>query len=370
MHSAVTQVVHVVGARPNFVKAAPVLRAMAALGIPQRLVHTGQHYDAQLSDVFFRDLELPAPDVSLGVGSGSQSGQTAALLLALEGALVGSPPPGGPPPLVLVYGDVNSTLAAALVCAKAGIPLGHVEAGLRSFDMTMPEEINRRLTDQLSDLLFLTSPEALDHLVREGVDPARCHLVGNPMIDTLLAHLDRFDPAPVTRSLGLDGRYAVATLHRPANVDTPAAAARVVAALGEVGERLPVVLPLHPRGRATLAAAGLADVARVTVVEPMGYVEFLSLVRGAAVVVTDSGGIQEETTVLDVPCLTLRPNTERPITISHGTNRLVAPEALGPAVDAALRGELRRPGDGPPLWDGHAGGRIAAIVRDWLAARG
>ena len=367
--TAATQpVVHIVGARPNFIKAGPVMRAMGALGIPQRLIHTGQHYDARMSDVFFADLDLPAPDVSLGVGSGSHAGQTAALLVALEGALVPADP-ATRPSLVMVYGDVNSTLAAALVCSKVGIPFAHVEAGLRSFDLTMPEEVNRRVTDILSDLLFVTSPEALDNLAREGVDLERCHFVGNPMIDTLLAHIARFDPAPMRERLGLAGLYAVATLHRPANVDTPEAAGRLVAALHELAARLPIVLPLHPRGRAMLTSVGLLDVPRLTVVDPLGYLEFLSLVRGAALVVTDSGGIQEETTILDIPCLTLRPNTERPITITRGTNRLVEPDRLGDAVDAALRGDLARPGDGPPLWDGHAGERIAELVAGWLATR-
>lgn len=366
--SAAAPVVHIVGARPNFIKVAPVMRAMAAAGIPQRLVHTGQHYDVRMSDVFFTDLDLPQPDVFLGVGSGSHAGQTAALLVALEGALVPADP-AERPALVIVYGDVNSTLAAALVCSKTGIPFAHVEAGLRSFDMTMPEEVNRRVTDILSDLLFVTSPEALDNLAREGVDLQRCHFVGNPMIDTLLAHLARFDPDPMRERLGLAGPYAVATLHRPANVDTVEAAGRLVAALHELAARLPIVLPLHPRGRATLTAAGLLDVPGLQVVDPLGYIEFLSLVRGSSVVVTDSGGIQEETTILGIPCLTLRPNTERPITITHGTNRLVEPDRLGEAVDAALRGELARPGDGPPLWDGHAGKRIAALVADWLAGR-
>ena len=358
-HGAVVQVV---GARPNFIKAAPVIRALGALGIRQRIVHTGQHYDPLLSDVFFRDLSLPSPDVSLGVGSGSQGHQTGALLAALEDEFVANRPA-----MVVVYGDVNSTLAAALVCAKLLIPVAHVEAGLRSFDVTMPEEVNRRVTDILSDLLFVTSPEALDNLAREGVPADRVHLVGNPMIDTLLAHLDSFDPEPVRARLGVPQRYAVATLHRPANVDTPAAAARLVDALRVLASRLPVVLPLHPRGRTMLGAAGLLDVPGIQVVDPLGYLEFLSLVRGAALVVTDSGGIQEETTVLRIPCLTLRPNTERPVTISHGTNRLVEPEALGPLVDAALRGELAGPPDGPPLWDGHAGERIAAIIAAHLA---
>jgi UDP-N-acetylglucosamine 2-epimerase (non-hydrolysing) len=349
--------VHVVGARPNFIKASPVVRALAALGVPQRIVHTGQHYDALLSDVFFRDLELPAPDISLGIGSGSQGRQTAALLVALEEVIAADRPP-----IVVVYGDVNSTLAAALASAKLVVPLAHVEAGLRSFDATMPEEVNRRVTDILSDVLFVTAPEGLENLAAEGVDPARVHFVGNPMIDTLLAHLGRLDPAPVQRALGVPGEYAVATLHRPANVDTPEAAARLVGALRDASHRLPIVLPLHPRGRATLTAAGLGSVPGLHVVDPLGYLDFLSLVRGSAAVITDSGGIQEETTMLDVPCLTLRPNTERPVTLSAGTNRLVAPESLGEALDAALRGELRRKGDGPPLWDGHAGERIAAVL--------
>lgn len=354
-------VAHVVGARPNFIKAAPVIAALAARGVAQRIVHTGQHYDPQLSDVFFRDLGIPTPDVSLGVGSGSQGHQTAAILSALEDAFVAERPDW-----VVVYGDVNSTLAGALVCAKSLIPLAHVEAGLRSFDPTMPEEVNRRVTDVLSDLLFVTSPEGLDNLAREGVPRDRAHLVGNPMIDTLLAHLDRFDPGPVRTRLGIPERYAVATVHRPANVDTPEAAARLVAALRELAARVPVVLPLHPRGRATLGAAGLGAVPGLRVVDPLGYLDFLSLVRGAALVVTDSGGIQEETTVLRVPCLTLRPNTERPITISHGTNRLVAPEDLGRMVDAALAGDITAPAEGPPLWDGHAGGRIADILVERL----
>jgi UDP-N-acetylglucosamine 2-epimerase (non-hydrolysing) len=361
--SSVPTLAHVVGARPNFVKAAPVIRALAARGVAQRLIHTGQHYDPLLSDVFFRDLDLPAPDVSLGVGSGSQARQTAALLVALEDEFLARSTTW-----VVVYGDVNSTLAAALVCSKLGIPLAHVEAGLRSFDMTMPEEINRRVTDSLSDLLFVTSPEGLDNLAHEGVERGRMHFVGNPMIDTLLAHLDRFDPLAVTERLGIAGRYAVATVHRPANVDTPDAAARLVAALRDLGERLPVILPLHPRGRDLLRGAGLRDLPGVTVIEPLGYLDFLSLVRGAALVATDSGGIQEETTVLGVPCLTLRPNTERPITVSHGTNRLVAPAELGAAADVALSGEAAaRSTEGPPLWDGHAGERIAAILCDALA---
>ena len=349
--------IHIVGARPNFIKAAPVVAALAARGVEQQLVHTGQHYDRAMSDVFFEELGLPQPDINLGVGSGSHAAQTAALLLALEEAFLAQQPER-----VVVYGDVNSTLAAALVCAKLLIPVAHVEAGLRSFDETMPEEVNRRVTDLLSDPLFVTAPEGEQNLAAEGISGDRVVFVGNPMIDTLMAHLDRFQPGPVMARLRLAAPYGVATLHRPANVDSAAAAAALVGALQEVTARLPLVLPLHPRGRATLAAAGLDEVAGLTVVEPLGYIDFISLVRGAAVVITDSGGIQEETTVLDVPCLTLRPNTERPITLTAGTNRLVSPETLGPALDGALAGAQRRPGEGPPGWDGHAGERIAAVL--------
>jgi UDP-N-acetylglucosamine 2-epimerase (non-hydrolysing) len=357
MLAAMPGLLHVVGARPNFIKAAPVVAALRAAGVAQQVVHTGQHYDRAMSDVFFEELGLPEPDLNLGVGSGSHAAQTAALLVALEAAFLAQAPER-----VVVYGDVNSTLAAALVCAKLLIPVAHVEAGLRSFDATMPEEVNRRVTDLLSDPLFVTAPEGQQNLAAEGISGDRVVFVGNPMIDTLLAHLDRLDPVPVTARLGVSAPYGVATLHRPANVDTPAAAAALVAALRQATQRLPVVLPLHPRGRATLSAAGLDTVANLHVSEPLGYVDFLSLVRGAAAVITDSGGIQEETTILDVPCLTLRPNTERPVTLTAGTNRLVTPEGLGPALDAALAGAQQRPGDGPPGWDGHAGERIAAVL--------
>ena len=359
-------VAHVVGARPNFMKAAPVIRALAARGIAQTVVHTGQHYDAAMSDVFFRDLGLPEPDINLGVGSGSQAGQTPALMVALERAFAGLRPA-----LAVVYGDVNSTIAAALVASKTGLPLAHVEAGLRSFDDTMPEEINRRVTDLLSELLFVTSPEGVDNLRAAGIAAKRIHLVGNPMIDTLLANLSRFDPARMRAQLSLDGGpYAVATLHRPANVDSPEAAGRIVAAVNGLAELVPLVLPLHPRGRPTLEAAGLASSDRLRVVEPLGYVDFISLVRGAAIVLTDSGGIQEETTILGVPCLTVRPNTERPITVTHGTNRLVTPEEVVPLARQVLADGIAPPAEGPPLWDGQAGPRIAAIVEEWLRAAG
>lgn len=380
-------ITHVLGARPNFVKAAPVIRALAALGHAQRVVHTGQHYDERMSDVFFAQLGLPEPDVNLGVGSGTQAAQTADVLVGMEREFLGNPPA-----LAVLYGDVNSTVGAALAGAKLGVPLAHVEAGLRSFDDTMPEEINRRVTDQLCDLLFCTSPEALGHLAREGRPEAATHLVGNPMIDTLVANLGKFDAEAARAAHGLGGRrYVVATLHRPANVDSPGVAAELVRALHEVAAELDVIIPLHPRGRAVLLAAGLsspggaaprtprgapgghatvsdAQAPGIHVVDPLGYIEFMSLVRGAAAIVTDSGGVQEETTLLRVPCLTLRPNTERPITITSGSNRLVTRGELAAAVlkardDGPYAGEL------PPLWDGAAGPRIARVITSWLAAR-
>jgi UDP-N-acetylglucosamine 2-epimerase (non-hydrolysing) len=350
-------IVHVVGARPNFPKAAPVFRALADLVPVQRLVHTGQHYDPGLSDVFLHELGLPEPDVNLGVGSGSHARQTAAIMVGLEDLFGASRPR-----LVVVYGDVNSTVAAALVAAKLGIPVAHVEAGLRSFDRSMPEEINRVVTDQLSDLLFATSADAVAHLTREGVPGDRIHLVGNPMIDTLLVNLDRFDADRARVRLSLPDTYVVATLHRPNNVDDEEVSVALVKAIHAVADQAVTVVPLHPRGRERLTAAGLLSHTGVRVVEPLGYVEFLSLVRGAAVVVTDSGGVQEETTVLGVACLTLRPNTERPVTITHGTNRLVTLPALPSAVAAALGAGRPARWPVPPLWDGDAGSRIARIV--------
>jgi UDP-N-acetylglucosamine 2-epimerase (non-hydrolysing) len=356
-------ITHVLGARPNFVKAAPVIRALAALGHRQRVVHTGQHYDERLSDVFFVQLGLPEPDVNLGVGSGSHAQQTAAAMVGLEQDFIEHPPG-----LVVVYGDVNSTVAAGLVASKLHIPLAHVEAGLRSFDDTMPEEINRRLTDQISSLMFATSPEAIGYLANEGRPVDAIHLVGNPMIDTLLANLDRFDTEAARTSLGVPERYVVATLHRPSNVDDPVIAAGLVRALHEIAAVIDVVIPVHPRGRVVLEEAGLSSHPGIHAVEPLGYLEFMALVRGAAAVATDSGGVQEETTLLRVPCLTVRPNTERPITISHGSNRLIASADLASAVlkacdDGPYTGEL------PPLWDGHAGERIARVITDWLARR-
>jgi UDP-N-acetylglucosamine 2-epimerase (non-hydrolysing) len=346
---------HVTGARPNFPKAAPVIAALAALGVRQRLVHTGQHYDDRMSEVFFRELDLPRPDINLGVGSGSHAQQTAALLVGLEEELLTTKPE-----MVIVYGDVNSTLAAAIAASKLGIPVAHVEAGLRSFDMTMPEEINRIVTDRLSDLLLCTSPDAIAHLAHEGVPADRIH--------TLIANLDRFDADRMRAQLSLPEDYLVATLHRPGNVDDPESAGELVALLHSAASRADIVLPLHPRGRAVLEALGLDDHPRMHVVEPLGYLDFMGLVRGSRAVITDSGGVQEETTVLGIPCLTLRPNTERPVTITHGSNRLATPATLLPLLDQALAGDVdttRR----PPLWDGHAGERIAEVIVDWLEER-
>ncbi|MFJ4687955.1 non-hydrolyzing UDP-N-acetylglucosamine 2-epimerase [Streptomyces sp. NPDC088789] len=359
------RVLHVVGTRPNFVKAAPVVAALRTAGCEQVLVHTGQHYDERMSDIFFRQLGLPRPDVDLGVGSGSHARQTAELLIALEGELTARDPA-----LVLVYGDVNSTLAAALAAAKLGIPVAHVEAGLRSFDMAMPEEVNRRLVDQLADLHFATSPEAVGHLAREGVPADRIHLVGNPMIDTLLTHLDHFDPAAARAAHALPERYAVVTLHRPANVDDPEAVRTAAHALTEAARLVDLAVPLHPRGRAALGEAGLDGAPGVHIMDPLGYVEFMSLVKGAAAVITDSGGVQEETTVLGVPCLTLRTTTERPVTLTHGTNRLITPVELVPALRKLLDTDPRPPSEGPPLWDGGAGPRIANVVTHWLDHHG
>jgi len=355
------QLDHVIGARPNFIKAAPVIRALSERGVEQRVVHTGQHYDDRMSDVFFRELDLPAPDVYLGVGSGSHAEQTAATMEGLERAWWDRPPA-----LIVVYGDVNGTLAASLVAAKRSIPSAHVEAGLRSFDRSMPEEINRIVSDLLAELLFTTSPEANDLLRSTGVPAERIHFVGNPMIDTLLAHRTAFESTEERDRLALPEAYGVVTLHRPSNVDGADSARAVVASLDDLAELLPLVIPLHPRGRATLEAAGLRDRDRLRVVEPLGYVAFLSLVAGARLVLTDSGGIQEETTILDVPCLTMRPNTERPITISHGTNRLVTPGEVAEAATSILAGPVRPTGPRPPLWDGHAGERIADVIADWL----
>ena len=341
-------------------KAAPVIRALAALGHDQRIVHTGQHYDERMSEVFFVQLGLPRPDVNLGAGSGSHARQTAEVLTGMEREFTENSPA-----LAVVYGDVNSTLGAALAGAKLGVPLAHVEAGLRSFDDSMPEEINRRLTDQLCALLFVTSPEAIGHLAREGRPADAVHLVGNPMIDTLLAHLDRFDVTAARAAAGLPDRYVVATLHRPANVDDLPWLREMLATLSDLSQDLQVIFPVHPRTRQRLSDLGATQSSSVRLLDPLPYLEFLALQDRAAVVITDSGGIQEETTFLGVPCLTVRDNTERPITITHGTNQLVGrnlqrlQEAAGEILSRKTR---RETAPSVPLWDGHTAERIARVI--------
>lgn len=355
------EVVHVVGARPNFPKMAPVYRALGELEVSQMLVHTGQHYDDRLSDVFFSELGIPKPDVNLSVGSGSHAEQTAAVMVGLERFFIDQRPS-----LIVVYGDVNSTLAAALVGSKLLIPVAHVEAGLRSGDMTMPEEVNRKVTDQVASLLFVTSEDGVKNLRNEGVAASQIHFVGNTMIDTLLAVKDKLLPLPVLARLAIDRPFILATLHRPANVDDPHSARRAVAVLRQAAKRAPVILPLHPRGRASLQLAGLDELIGVTVCDPLTYLEFTALLSVAQAVVTDSGGVQEESTMLGIACLTLRPNTERPVTITQGTNRLVTPETFAAALDEALAAHPTTQLPSPDLWDGHAGERIATVVLAWL----
>lgn len=354
--------VHIVGARPNFMKAAPVVDALSSLDANQRLIHTGQHYDATLSQIFFDELGLPEPDRYLGVGSGSHGVQTARLLEALEAEFIDIEPTA-----VIVYGDVNSTLAATLAAAKLGIPVAHVEAGLRSFDRSMPEEINRVVTDAIADLHLVTSPEAIGYLANEGTKVEGIHLVGNPMIDTLEKVRPLLDPASVLKRLGVPETYALVTLHRPANVDDPARVQTIVNALKEIANDISLLFPVHPRGRKPLTKAGLLNIDRLVPCEPLGYLEFTSLMSAAHLVITDSGGVQEETTMLNVPCLTVRPNTERPITIASGTNRLAEPNELPALTAEILSGRYVAPAARPPLWDGHAGERIAAVVSAWAA---
>ena len=349
------KVFHVVGARPNFIKVAPVLNALHAYEhVVQTVVHTGQHYDANMSDVFFEQLGIPAPDVNLAVGSGSHARQTAEIMTRFEPVVL-----EGKPDIVLVYGDVNSTVAAALVCAKLGVRVGHVEAGLRSFDRTMPEEINRLVTDQLADLLFTPSEDGDANLRREGIAAEKIFRIGNVMIDSLVKLLPS---AQQQNRNGLPERYALVTLHRPGNVDDGDALKRILQSLLEVSRDLAVLFPAHPRTRQRIAEFGLGA-EQLRVLDPLPYVDFLGLQSRAQVVITDSGGIQEETTYLGVPCLTLRENTERPITVSLGTNVLVGRDAekLRTEFARVLAGKQKK-GTIPPLWDGHAGERIAAVL--------
>jgi UDP-N-acetylglucosamine 2-epimerase (non-hydrolysing) len=348
------KLIHIVGARPNFPKLAPVWRAAAAHGADQRIVHTGQHYDDALSADFFRDLDIPQPAVNLAVGSDTHAVQTARIMERLEPVLVAEPPDW-----VVVYGDVNSTMAAAIVASKLGIRVAHVEAGLRSDDRTMPEELNRLVTDRLADLLLTPSRDADARLRLEGEPEEEIVFVGNVMIDSLFHALERARSTGYRRSIGATDAPVVVTLHRPSNVDHPERLARIAAALRCVAAEREVIFPVHLRTRARLEAAGIA-LEPVRMLAPIGYLEMLDLVDGAFAVVTDSGGVQEETTALGVPCFTLRPNTERPVTITEGTNRLVLePEELPALVRAARRPANPRRPEG---WDGRAGERIASAL--------
>jgi UDP-N-acetylglucosamine 2-epimerase (non-hydrolysing) len=357
---------NVVGARPNFMKIAPIVDEFRRRGLPHTLVHTGQHYDANVSDVFFRDLGLPQPDVYLGIGSDTHAKQTGRIMFALEETWMARKPD-----LIIVVGDVNSTLAAALVAAKLIIPVAHVEAGLRSFDRTMPEETNRVVTDHLSDLLFTTEASGNENLCNEGISPSRVHFVGNCMIDTLLKHVDAATARAPWCDFALNpGAYALITLHRPSNVDDPQTLLPLIDVLNQLSSRLPALFPVHPRTRARLADHGIAIAPSLRLCEPLSYLTFLGLMARAGCVLTDSGGIQEETTALGVPCLTLRSNTERPITLTHGTNRLVGsdPAKIREGFEQILRGSPRAT-QRPPLWDGSAAQRVVDAIDSWTMTR-
>lgn len=361
------RVINVVGARPNFMKIAPVIDEMRRRSsrIEPLLVHTGQHYDESMSDSFFEDLQIPRPDINLGVGSGSHSEQTARVMIAFEQVLRKHPADW-----VVVVGDVNSTMAAAIVASKQLVRVAHVEAGLRSRDRTMPEEINRVVTDALADLLLTPSRDANENLLREGVAPEKIRFVGNVMIDTLYRNLDRARGSQVLDRLGLDPRqFCAMTLHRPSNVDDKEKLSGILDAIESIGERLPIVFPIHPRTRDRLEQFGLGDRVRkqrsLVLTEPLGYLDFLHLYSNSRLVLTDSGGVQEETTALGIPCLTLRPNTERPITVTEGTNRVVGsdPQAIKREAFAALERPPSAPRL-PELWDGRAAARIVDAIEE------
>lgn len=353
------KIILVVGARPNFPKVAPIMAELARRPdrFQQVLVHTGQHYEYNMSQVFFEHLNMPVPDEFLNVGSGSHAVQTANVMTAFEPVILKHRPDWA-----VVVGDVNSTVACALVCSKLGVRVAHVEAGLRSRDRTMPEEINRLLTDQISDLLFTPSKDANQNLIREGIDPAKIHFVGNVMIDTLVKMLPKARERPTLKDLGLKPKkFLLATLHRPSNVDDPAVLREIIQAMVEISRTVPVILPMHPRTRARIGDLNI-ELPNTTLqlIEPLGYLDFLALMNSAALVITDSGGVQEETTFLGVPCLTARTNTERPITINEGTNRLVRSrrEDLVAAADKSLR-QPHSTSRKLELWDGQAAARIA-----------
>jgi UDP-N-acetylglucosamine 2-epimerase (non-hydrolysing) len=362
------KILNIVGARPNFVKIAPLICQMEKHpSIDWRLVHTGQHYDERMSEVFFKDLQLSPPDVFLGIGSGSHAQQTGQMMMALETAMQDYKPD-----LVLVVGDVNSTLAGALAATKLGIPLAHVEAGLRSWDRAMPEEINRICTDAISDLLFTTSTVATDNLLREGIPAEKVHFVGNVMIDTLFANLERARAqSTLLQTYGLtEGQYGLVTLHRPHNVDDPLMLGTLLEVLAQVSDRIPLLFPLHPRTRARLEDFGLLSrlesLNHLWITPPLGYLDFLRALSAAKFTLMDSCGASEETTALGIPCLTLRNETDRPETVTDGTNTLVGqdPNVILRAVDQILDGHGKQ-GRIPPLWDGCAAQRIIEILLAW-----
>jgi UDP-N-acetylglucosamine 2-epimerase (non-hydrolysing) len=349
-------------------KIAPIVRELDKRGLPYRLIHTGQHYDYNMSKIFFEQLSLPEPDYYLGVGSGTHTFQTAKAMLGLEKAFGEIQPD-----IVVVVGDVNSTLAGALAAVKSGIPAAHVEAGLRSFDRTMPEEINRLLTDAICDLLFTTCEDANKNLLKEGVPEEKIHFVGNTMIDTLVGLMGEIEKSTIVRDLGLqEERYVYVTLHRPSNVDDPMQLAAIAEALSKINDKgLQMVLPLHPRTKQRMGEFNLADrfmsIHGLMMTDPVSYNDSIALARSSMAVLTDSGGLQEETTFLGVPCLTLRPNTERPVTINEGTNTLLDKGAVmvPTEIEKILRGETKR-GRIPALWDGKAASRIVAVIEDCL----
>lgn len=375
MNQFASRLVLVVGARPNFVKAVPILDALADYpDIDVTLLHTGQHYDPQLSDVFFQELGIRAPDVHLQIGSGSHAVQTGRTMEKFEEFLTAEQDAGRPVDRVVVVGDVNSTLACTLVASKLQIPVAHVEAGLRSFDRTMPEEVNRVVTDSLCDLLLCSEPAAVENLRHEGRRGREIHLVGNVMIDTLLAFVEKAQSRTALEDLNLlPGGYGVVTLHRPGNVDDPKQLAQLVGLLMDVVSDIPLVFPMHPRTRKRIDDLGLLEklsASGVRLLGPQGYLDFLCLTSQAKFVMTDSGGLQEETTALGIPCLTMRPNTERPITIDEGTSTLVGSdmELLAESIRSILDADYRA-GRCPELWDGLAGSRIARLLAESLGAR-
>jgi UDP-N-acetylglucosamine 2-epimerase (non-hydrolysing) len=376
-------ILYVVGARPNFMKVAPIYDAFQnyitskspEIKVEQYLVHTGQHYDHAMSELFFDNLGMPRPDVNLEIGSGTHGQQTGRIMENFEQVLF-----EWRPDLVLVVGDVNSTMACTIDAKKLGIPVAHVEAGLRSRDMTMPEEINRIVTDALADLLLTTDRGANKNLVAEGVSEDRIHFVGNVMIDSLLKHREKALKLLTLKELdllnieGITKDYAVLTLHRPGNVDNPEVLKNIGEALVQIGKKMPVIFPIHPRTRGRLESDELKEIFseknNIRLLQPLGYLDFLNLMANALIILTDSGGIQEESTILDVPCLTLRPNTERPVTIEQGTNLLVGNQrkAIIEAFQSVLAGKIKK-GRAPELWDGHAADRIVEVLTTWFKSR-